>query len=454
MSKNKNIINLVVIGALIIIFIIRFISVSHNGREDLIEKYKGKVVDVKGYISSEPLTKDFTKTFILKVEEIDEEKSDISIKVSTERYIEYKYGQVLNLKGKLSVPFNFKSNGGRTFNYVDFLLKDGIYFEMKKPTIDIVSNDGGNFISKKLFELKQGFLSNLKKVLGEPHSALAGGLVVGEKSALGKELIDDFRKSGLIHIVVLSGYNITIVADSIRRILSFLPRNIGIVLGGLGIVAFGILVGGGATVIRSCIMAVIALIGSLLRKDYNVGKALFVAGVIMLIQNPLILLYDPSFQLSFLATLGLILLSPPIEKRIGFITEKFGIRGLVASTLATQIFVSPYILYMMGQLSIIGIIVNIIVLPIIPMTMLFVTLAGIFGFVSIFVSQIFGWLSHFLLNYELLVVTNFSSLPFASIELPKFSFVIVVAFYLSYFVALIKLPSTLFQFKFTKKSST
>jgi competence protein ComEC len=245
-SKNKNIINIVFIVILIIIFTIRFISVSHNGREDLIEKYKGKVVDVKGYISSEPLIKDFTRIFILKVINIDGEKLDISIKVSTERYIEYKYGQVLNLKGKLSIPFNFKSNGGRTFDYVDFLLKDGIYFEMKKPAIDIVSSDGGNFISKKLFDLKQGFLLNLKRVLGEPHSALAGGLVVGEKSALGKELIDDFRKSGLIHIVVLSGYNITIVADSIRRILSFLPRNISIVLGGLGIVAFGILVGGGA----------------------------------------------------------------------------------------------------------------------------------------------------------------------------------------------------------------
>lgn len=454
MRKNKKIIDIVVIGILIIIFIIRFIFVTHNNREDLIEKYKGRVVDIKGYISSEPLTKDFTKTFVLQVESIDKEKIDIFIKVSTERYIEYKYGEVLRLKGKLSVPFNFKSNGGRTFDYVDFLLKDGIYFEMKKPTIDIVGDDQGNYISKKLFELKQGFLFNLKRVLGEPHSALAGGLVVGEKSALGKELIDDFRKSGLIHIVVLSGYNITIVADSIRRILSFLPRNIGIVLGGLGIVAFGILVGGGATVIRSCIMAVIALIGSLLRKDYNVGKALFIAGVIMLIQNPMILLYDPSFQLSFLATLGLILLSSPIEKRIGFITEKFGIRGLVASTLATQIFVSPYILYMMGQLSIIGIIVNIIVLPIIPLTMLFVSLAGIFGFVSIYVSQIFGWLSYFLLNYELFIVRNFSDLPFASIELPKFSFVIVIAFYLSYFVALTKFPSTLFQFKFAKKSST
>jgi competence protein ComEC len=269
-----------------------------------------------------------------------------------------------------------------------------------------------------------------------------------------KELIDDFRKSGLIHIVVLSGYNITIVADSIRRMLSFLPRVIGIVLGGLGILFFGILVGGGATVIRSCIMAIIALLGSLMRRDYNVGKALFIAGVLMLIQNPLILLYDPSFQLSFLATLGLIFLSYPIENKLNFVTDAFGIRGLIASTLATQIFVSPYILYMMGQLSIIGIIVNILVLPIIPMTMFFVAVTGLIGFISESISQISAWISHLLLSYELFMVRFFASLSFSSIQLPKFPFTIVVGLYLIYFVMLVKLPSTFSQFKFWKKSST
>lgn len=445
--EMKQKINIIIIVALVSTVSIRLFSSLHNNRESLVEKYGGQVLEIEGNIVDEPLVKDFSKTFTVETEEM-------SIKVSTDRYSDYQYGERLRLNGKLSTPFNFKSNGGRTFDYIDYLLKDGIYFEMKKPKIEILEGEGGSVISKNLFKLKQGFLRNLKKVLGEPHAALAGGLVVGEKSALGKELIDDFRKAGLIHIVVLSGYNITIVADSIRRILSFLPRNLGIILGGLGILAFGILVGGGATVVRSCIMAIIALIATLLRKDYNVGKALFIAAALMLIQNPLILLYDPSFQLSFLATLGLILLSSPIEKRLGFITEKFGIRGLFASTFATQIFVSPYILYMMGQLSIIGIVVNILVLPIIPATMLFVFLSGVSGFISYYISMVFGWISHFLLSYELSMVRFFANIPFASIEIPKFSFWIVIGIYLSYFVALIKLPSTLSQLRFKKKSST
>ncbi len=443
---NKKI-NIVIILILIAILIFRFYFAFNIDNTDLIKKYSGQNIEIKGIIINEPQIKDFNQAFNVKTDKF-------ITKVTTDRYIEYNYGDRISLNGKISTPRNFQSNGGRTFDYINFLLKDGIVFEMKKPSIKFEGRNEGKFISKNLFKFKQAFLYNLKKVLGEPHAALAGGLVVGEKGALGKELIDDFRKSGLIHIVVLSGYNITIVADSIRRILSFLPRVIGIILGGLGILFFGILVGGGATVIRSCIMAIIALFGSLIRRDYNVGKALFVAGVLMLIQNPLILLYDPSFQLSFLATLGLIFLSSPIENKLNFVTDTFGIRGLIASTLATQIFVSPYILYMMGQLSIIGTIVNILVLPIIPITMFFVAVTGLIGFISEGISQISAWVSHLLLSYELFIVKFSASLSFSSIQLPKFPFSIVVGFYLIYFVMLVKLPSTLCQFKFWKKSST
>ena len=446
--------NLIITTILVLTIAVRFYFAIQNDREDIVNKYKGEQVTLVGIVVSEPLIKDFNKTFVVEARTIDSEPVSLSVKVTTDRYMDYEYGQELSLDGKLLAPINFKSNGGRVFNYIDFLLKDGIYFEMKKPRISIVAVDRGSFISKYLFKLKRGFINNLKLVLGEPHSALAGGLVVGEKSALGSELIEDFRKSGLIHIVVLSGYNITIVADSIRRMLVFLPRNIGITIGALGIVAFGVLVGGGATVVRSCFMAIIALTASLLRKDYNVSKALLIAGAIMLIHNPLILLYDPSFQLSFLATLGLIILSSPIEKRLGFVTEKLGIRGLLASTLATQVFVSPYILYMMGQLSIIGIVVNILVLPIIPATMGIVFLAGVVGFVSVSASQILGWIAHILLSYELFIVRFFADLPFSSINLPKFSFWIVVGFYLSYFVAFTKFSSIFDQFRFRKKSST
>lgn len=455
MFKDKAYIIAIII--LVSIAIARYYFAINNSSKKALGYFVGKEVKIKGIIINEPEKKEFSQIFVLNLSCIEDKcdiYDDINIRITTDLYKRYSYGDLLAVSGKLISPFNFESNGGRTFDYVDYLAKDNIFYEIKKSSIKILDFNKASHLVSFLFLLKQHFLSNLKMVMGEPHAALAGGLVVGEKSALGKDLLDDFRKAGLIHIVVLSGYNITIIASSIRRSLSFLPRKAGIIFGMIGIILFGILVGGGATVIRSCIMASIALVADLVRRDYNVTRALVLAGLIMIIQNPLILFYDPSFQLSFLATIGLITLSFPIEKHLGFITEKFGIRALIASTFATQLFVSPYIFYIMGQLSIVGVIVNILVLPLIPITMLFVFLAGILGFLSHLLSQILGWISHLLLSYELYIVEYFSHLPFASIEVPKFSFSIVLGIYTFYLAAFLKLPSMISQFIFAKKSST
>ncbi len=442
------IINTCIVLCLLTILLYRTYSAVHNPQRASLRDSVGHTITFIGKIIDEPLTKDFTKTFIL------ETNDALHIKVSTDKYAEYGYGDTVKVKGKLSSPRNFSNTDGRVFNYVDYLGKDGIFYEFKKAEVFVLQADDRRSIMSRLFYLKQSFINNLKNVLGEPHAALASGLVVGEKAALGASLIDDFRRTGLIHIVVLSGYNITIIGVSFRRLLSFLPRTWAILAGGLGIILFGMLVGGGATVVRSCIMALIALFAELVRRDYGAGRALFMAGLLMLIQNPLILLYDPSFQLSFLATLGLVTLSTPIEKRLSLISEKWGIRALVASTLATQILVSPLIFYMMGQLSIVGIFVNIIVLPLIPITMLLVFLAGFVGFFSHFFSQLAGWASHILLSYELTMVNLFARLPFASIEVPAFSLWIVGGFYTIYLALFLKLPSAVSQFIFAKKSST
>jgi competence protein ComEC len=401
-----------------------------------------------GTIASEPERKETGQVLVVSVDHLNivsdqtECPADILLRMKTKLYPKFSYEDRISFTGKLLQPVNFDSGSDRSFDFKGYLAKDDIYYEMKSATVAL---DNGQYSESKnawekindwvasmLYSLKAHFVSNLERTLGEPHAALASGLVVGEKAALGKDLLADFRTVGLIHIVVLSGYNITIVGDAMRRLLSFLPRVWGIVVGGIGIMLFGILVGGGATVVRSCFMAGIALSADLIRRDYNVVRALLFAALIMLIQSPMILLHDPSFQLSFLATLGLILLASPIEKHLGFIPEKFGMRGIIASTIATQIFVSPYILYMMGSLSIIGMVVNILVLPFIPVTMLFVFLTGAVGLVSLTIAQFFAWGSHLLLSYELFMVGHFARLPFAALHIPAFSKWWVVGFYIAF----------------------
>ena len=362
---------------------------------------------------------------------------NIRIQMKTKLYPRFSYGDSISFTGNLSKPFNFSSDNGRSFDYAGYLAKDDVYYQMKSAAVMLtksttIAADRSFSMTSTLYAIKRGFVGNLESALGEPQAALAGGLVVGDKAALGKDLLNDFRIVGLIHIVVLSGFNITIVGIAMRRLLSRLPRIWGIAIGGIGIALFGILVGGGATVVRSCFMAGIALIADLIRRDYSVERALAFAALIMLIANPLILMHDPSFQLSFLATIGLVLLAGPIEGKLQWIPDKFGMRGTVASCLATQIFVSPYILYMMGQISIVGVVVNILVLPFIPITMLAVFLTGALGFIWHPISIVVGWSAHLLLSYELFIVQWFAKLPFAAAYVPPFSVWWVVGFYAAF----------------------
>ncbi len=417
-----------------ILFRIWYLGVQENEITRYYSSFQNKEFTFHGIIDDEPVVQGASQSFDVNVfsPNPEKERKSVRIHVTEKMYPTYEYGTEITLTGKLIVPRNFSS-----FDYLNYLKKDGIYFVMKNPHVVVLGMGKGNAIVQGLLWLKQNFLKNINSVLGEPHAALAGGLVVGEKSSLGKDLINDFRRVGLIHVVVLSGYNITIVADSIRKVLVlFFPRIISLLAGAASIILFGILVGGGATVVRSCIMAFIATTAELFYKDYSVSRALFVAGYIMVFLNPSIVLYDPSFQLSFLSTVGLILLSSPIEKRLArwprLFSEWAGMRSLVASTFATQIIVLPLLLYMMGQVSLIGVFVNILVLPFVPLTMLAVFLTGALGVVSQFISFFPGAVAYVLLSYELTIVHFLSRVPYAIFEFHSFSLWMMWVCYLFY----------------------
>ena len=412
--------------------------------------------------------------------------ANILIRLKTKSYPRFSYGDTISFAGNLSKPFNFSDADGRTFDYQGYLAKDNVFYEIKSAQAEKTENSvdssaasagsdhspdfseqarktkgelveprgsgtgilaGSLYFFRSFFQsivywlyiIKRGFVAHLDSALGEPQAGLAAAMVIGTKSALAPDILDDFRLTGLIHIIVLAGYHVAVVAIGLRRSLSFLPRIWGIWAGAIGIFAFCILVGAEATVVRACTMAAIALYADLVRRDYNAFPALAFAGLIMVIQNPLILLHDMSFQLSFSATLGIILLSKPIEKRLAFIPKAFELRRIVTVSIAALFSVSPFILYLMGQFSVIGVIANVLILPFIPATMLVVFLTGATGFVSSYVSQLFGWIAHLLLSYELFIVEHLAKLPFAAIHVGQFSGWWVVGFYVLFAAAYIYL---------------
>lgn len=351
--------------------------------------------------------------------------------VITEHHPEFLYGDKVVLTGELQKPKNFQpqDNIGRTFDYIAYLAKDGIFYQMFYPEIELVVHGQGNKIKETIFSFKRKLLENVTHVIPEPHASLAGGITLGTKQSLGKELLDDFRKTGIIHIVVLSGYNISIVAEAVARIATFAPKLLGSALSVFTILAFAIMTGAGATVVRASIMALLVLLARTTGRVYEITIALFVAAFFMILYNPKILIFDASFQLSFLATLGLIYLAPNLERFFGWLPTKWQFREFATATIAAQLAVLPLLLYMMGELSIVSFVVNLLILPIVPITMLFVFLTSVTGFLYSIISLPFAYVSYALLEYQLKIVDIFSSLSFASVTVPYFPFMIMLGMY-------------------------
>lgn len=137
----------------------------------------------------------------------------------------------------------------------------------------------------------------------------------------------------------------------------------------------------------------------------------------MLFFNPKLLVFDPSFQLSFLATAGLIYFSPFFEKYFLWLPTRLGVREIATATVSAQLAVTPLLLSMTGNFSLIALPANILVLISVPYAMAFGFLAGAIGMVSSFLALPFSWVVYALLSYELFIVSMFARIPFASLSL-------------------------------------
>ena len=352
----------------------------------------------------------------------------------TDLYSPYVYGDEISFVGTLEQPENFQSDTGRIFDYVHYLGKDGIFYQMYQPTILLVSQGHGVFILGQLHNIKRLFVSNMKKFLPEPQVSLASGLLVGAKQALGQKILDAFRRVGLVHVVVLSGYHVSVITDVLMKMLAFLPLIARSFFGVIGIILFVLFVGGGATVVRAGLMASLIIVAKVFGRTADSLYLLVVVGLSMVIHNPYIVAFDISFQLSFLATLGLIVLSPVVERYFTWLSQKFGIREIVVATIATQIFVLPILIYNVGIVSVLSLFANVLVLVTVPWAMFFSFLTGLLGFLP----TVFVWpvasLAYILLSYELWVVELFARIPFVSFVVPYVPFFAVVLVYVVYAV--------------------
>jgi competence protein ComEC len=411
-------------------------------------KMVGQKIYFEATISREPDVRDTSARYTVKPED-----SRSLVLLVADRYPEFQYGDQIKVSGKLQLPENFQNDNGTEFDYISYLSKDKIHFLIYYPQIDPTSSSstglrGTRKIVSSLYSIKKYFVEKIGNVVPEPNSSFLAGLIFGAKQSLGQNLLDDFQKVGLIHIVVLSGQNLTIIASAILALTSYFGRRkYGLIASALGIIIFSAMVGFTTTVLRASIMALIAIMARYLGRPNDALRALFIAGLLMIAWNPLVIFYDPSFQLSFMAALGLIIWSPIIDliitKKFQFIPAKFGLREIVASTFAVQIFILPLLIRMSGNFSIISFVANLIVLPIIPTVMLFGFLTGLIGMipaqVGFFLSWPFGLVSYLVSELVIKLTEIFAAIPFVVISISILPLWLISIWYLFYGFIFLKL---------------
>jgi competence protein ComEC len=359
-----------------------------------------------------------------------------TILISTAKYPRLSYGDKISVTGKLTKPKNFLTDQGTEFDYVSYLYKDDIKYILQNGRATIISHDNGNSILSPLLAIKNWFIKGYRRILSPDEADLMGGLTLGTKQNISKEFRNSLVVTSTVHIIALSGYNVTIVANFLRTLLSHIPflgSRGALAGGGLGIILFVLMTGAQSSAIRAGIMALVALLGRGTGRTYDAFRALILAGFIMILWNPKFLVYDVSFQLSFLATLGMIFLTPIFLNAFKRVPENIfkyiSLREMLATTLGAQVSVLPFIIYKMGVLSLIALPANIMILPAIPFAMGIGSLAGIIGNFSTTVATPFAFVTHLLLQYIMILINFFAQIPFAYVSLKGVSVFICLGLY-------------------------
>jgi competence protein ComEC len=345
----------------------------------------------------------------------EDQKQKINGKVllSVPRHPEYQYGDRLLISCKLKTPQIFEG-----FSYKDYLARYNVHSVCYYPEILLVSKKQGNFMFDLIYIIKDKFENSLNQTLSEPYASFSAGLLLGSRGEIPKDLLEKFNTTGITHIIAISGYNITIISTLFLKILSGrASRKIVFIISCIGISIFVILTGASSSVTRAAIMGIFVLVALNYGRLSDITNSLIFTACVILLFNPKILAVDLGFQLSFLATIGIVYFSPYFEKIFHFLPQSGAIRESVALTFSAQVLVTPVILTNFERISLIAPLANLLILPIIPLSMLTGFLTGFLGLFWLFLGKIMGFVAWGILNYEIFVVNLLSRVPFASITI-------------------------------------
>ena len=336
-------------------------------------------------------------------------------------------GDKVSVRGKVELPEDFVTDTGRTFEYEQYLASRGVDAVVNRG--QVVKLESGHIsFSRVATTIRFWIAGVLGSYIVFPVDGIVAGMLVGFQGGIPSYLSDIFRYTGTLHTLVLSGYNITVLAGFLGLVLRRVPFRLRTLMIGVGIVTLVLISGAGVAAVRAGIMGTLALLASMTLQNYNVLRALFLSALLFFFIRPLTLFVDPGFHLSFLATLFIITLLPILDKKIHWIPKgKINLRELLILAVGLPIFMLPYMMYFSGLFPLVSPVANIFLVPIIPVLMLGGLCVTVFSFIP-FLASVLGVVTGFIGTITITVLTFFATLP--QWQTPALSGWCVVLFYI------------------------
>ncbi len=388
--------------------------------------YAGQTVELAGTVVGEGEVQGNGLSFPFQVETLrpvgEEGKEEGgTVLVQGERFWAVGYGDRLVLRGKLVRP-----QSGGTFSYRDYLARHGICALLQRAqVVERLPGQGGFWGARLLYGVRSWARQRLEGLLPEPQASLLVGILLGTRAGIPSEVQEAFSRSGTSHILAISGWNITIVAGFLAAAGRFLPRRLSPFLAASGILLYTLFVGAGAAVLRAAFMGLLYVLAREVGRPGHGPTALMAAAWAMTLWDPL-LLWDTSFQLSFSATMGMLVFVPIWMESLArwprFLAES------LAATLASQLLTWPLMALYFRQFSLVVPLANLLACPALSplmllgtLTLLLATLPGL--------GTILQGLTWLVASYMLGVVEWSGGLPWAALPLPPLGVGFLVAYY-------------------------
>jgi competence protein ComEC len=326
------------------------------------------------------------------------------------------YGDQIIITGIIQRPEPLSTDTGRIFEYDEYLKVQDIYATMTTYQSEVVMSNQGSLIKKYLYKIRNSFLKKIITTISFPESGLLAGILLGHKTLLPKDIAKDFQIAGLSHVMVLSGYNITIIVTSITTLFAYSGCGYRLrrwcAIGSIPL--FIIMTGFGASSVRAGIMAAVMLLLQITTRPQHGLRVLGITTGVMIFINPRILLHDPSFHLSMLAFIGLVYGTPLLESLI----HK---KNFIIETLAVQIVVFPYLIWSTGVISGVSLLVNALTVPTVPIIMLLGAGVVVVSYGVPGVALLIGVPTTWLLKYMIWIAEKAVSMKWATIQISRFS---------------------------------